>query len=52
MMDIVLKSISADKKLIEAVMQQMLKLLVSTDDSQVEMIGLIIQVSQQLIKEY
>ena len=52
MMDIVLKSISADKKLIEAVMQQMLKLLVSTDDSQVEMIGLIIQVSQKLIKEY
>ena len=52
MMDVVLSCISADKKLIEAVMHQLLKLLVSTDDSQVEMIGLIIQVSQKVIKEY
>ena len=51
-MDVVLSCISADKKLIVAVMEQLLQLLVSTDDSEIEKISLITQVSQKVIKEF
>ena len=51
-MDVVLTCISADKKLIVAIMEQLLLLLQSTDDSDVEMISLITQVSQKVIKEF
>ena len=40
-MDVVLTYISADKKLIVAVMEQLLELLVSTDDSEIVKISLI-----------
>ena len=51
-MDVVLTCISTDKKLIVAIMEQLLLLLESTDDSDVEMISLITQVSQKVIKEF